>query len=363
MKFHPDQHRNQWLDVIRSIAICLVLLSHGRILLMPIWDGFNALKFGGFLGVELFFVLSGYLIGGIMLDAISMSPRPFSWVKTFWQRRWLRTIPNYFLFLLINLLLLQIGIRSADYPDLIKYSTFTQNLAWPHPTFFPEAWSLATEEVFYIFSPLLIGAILLCGVNKRNVMIVVAVLIFMFSLLLRYLIVFQYDQTWDEGIRKISLLRLDSLMVGVIFVAWSRSNFFIRLTSKISFFFCFFLMPVIFMAIQPNSYLDQSWFAKVFLFPMASLGCAGLISVGISFGIRGLLGQLILTISKWSYSAYLSNLPVLALLFFFLNPRSGNSVESVLAWLLFIALTFTVSSLVYRFYESYFLKLREQFEK
>ncbi len=361
MKIYPIQFRNQWLDVIRSLAIFLVLLSHGRTLLLPIWDGFDKFKFGGFLGVELFFVLSGYLIGGIILDAISVSLRPYTWIKTFWIRRWFRTIPNYFLFLFINLLLLNIGVRIADSPELIKYGTFTQNLAWPHPTFFPEAWSLATEEVFYILSPLLIGTALLIGVSKRNVVIFIAVLVFAFSLLLRCLIVFQYDPTWDEGIRKISLLRLDSLMVGVFFISWHRSNFAIRLTTKISFLFCLLLIPVILIAIQSNSYLDQSWFARVFLFPIASLGCAGLISVGLGVVIKGSFNKVVQAISKWSYSAYLCHLPVLSLLIFFFNPRVADGLENVTALFLFISLTFGVSFLVYRFYESYFLKLREKF--
>ncbi|WP_369690182.1 acyltransferase family protein [Pseudomonas sp. AU12215] len=61
--------RNQWLDICRSLAISLVLLSHGRHFLTPAFPAAQNFKFGGFLGVELFFVLSGFLIGGAVAEA------------------------------------------------------------------------------------------------------------------------------------------------------------------------------------------------------------------------------------------------------------------------------------------------------
>lgn len=355
-----NEHRNPWLDVIRTLAILLVLLSHGRALLLPLWDGFNVLKFGGFLGVELFFVLSGYLIGGIILDAIEAARGPFAWVKTFWVRRWMRTVPNYVLFLMVNMVLLSIGIRQADSPDLFSYATFTQNLAWPHPSFFPEAWSLATEEVFYAVAPLLIGSVLLLGVGSRKAMVIVAMMVFAFSLLLRNLIVLQADPAWDEGVRKISLLRLDALMVGVLLAVWGRSSFFLRLTPWLSIFLCMLLLPTIYVAVQPNNHLNQSWFARVLLFPMASLGCAGLISVGISVTVKGVVRQVFEALARWSYSAYLAHLPVLSMIFFFLKPSAANVFTLASAWILFFVATLIVSSLVYRYYETFFLRLRER---
>ena len=64
---------NNWLDICRGLAIMLVLLSHGRTFLIPIDSSFQFFKFGGFLGVELFFVLSGFLIGSILIDKFESS--------------------------------------------------------------------------------------------------------------------------------------------------------------------------------------------------------------------------------------------------------------------------------------------------
>lgn len=64
---------NHWLDICRASAILLVLFSHGRRLLLPIFPDAQLFKFGGFLGVEIFFVLSGFLIGSIIIEKSSSS--------------------------------------------------------------------------------------------------------------------------------------------------------------------------------------------------------------------------------------------------------------------------------------------------
>ncbi len=361
MESSQGDRRNLWLDVLRSLAISLVLLSHGRVFLLPFWDGFNVLKFGGFLGVELFYVLSGYLIGGVILDTIDAAKGPFAWLRTFLFRRWLRTIPNYFLFLVINLLLLDFGIRHVDSPDLIRYVSFTQNLAWQHPPFFPEAWSLATEEIFYLITPLLVILVLLTGSTNKKAIIIVAFLVIAFSTLMRVLAVVQANPTWDEGMRKITLFRLDSLMIGVLLVTWGRSSFSRYLTRGISFLFCLLLLPTLYFAVQPNSFLDQSWFARVLLFPIASLGCAGLITVGLAVTVKGIARRVFEALARWLYSIYLVHLPVLYLLLFVITPGDANGVVLGITWISFIVITLLISSLIYRYYESFFLRLRERF--
>ena len=135
---------NPWLDVCRSMAIMLVLLSHGRLFLTGVFPELNLLKFGGFLGVELFFVLSGFLIGRIILEKLHASSDGYRWIPSFWFRRWMRTYPSYVIFLFLNIFFIG-NIRPESYPELLKFLTFTQSLLTPHPSFFGEAWSLAVE--------------------------------------------------------------------------------------------------------------------------------------------------------------------------------------------------------------------------
>ena len=100
--------------------------------------------------------------------------------------------------------------------DLPAYLTFTQNLLWPHPPFFGEAWSLSVEEVFYLLLPAAaLGLMALTGSRKRAFLVAV-VGIGAASFAARLFVVLVFDPTFDEGIRKIVLLRLDALMIGVL---------------------------------------------------------------------------------------------------------------------------------------------------
>ena len=99
------------LDVLRALAIGGVVLSHGLVFLYPHVPalelggarlGLYHLGHSGYYGVELFFVLSGFLIGGILLG---VGPRLAGGAELlrFYCRRWFRTLPNYYLFLLVNI--------------------------------------------------------------------------------------------------------------------------------------------------------------------------------------------------------------------------------------------------------------------
>ncbi|HEP1041955.1 TPA: acyltransferase family protein [Serratia marcescens] len=74
---------NPWLDLCRSAAIIMVILSHGRTFLLSAFPAAQTFKFGGFLGVELFFVLSGFLIGRIIFEKVKAARTPFGWIPAF----------------------------------------------------------------------------------------------------------------------------------------------------------------------------------------------------------------------------------------------------------------------------------------
>lgn len=77
--------------------------------------------------------------------------------KDFWLRRWFRTIPNYYLFFLVNFLLAIYGVTTDGY--IFSPLWFSQNLAWEEENrkFFGEAWSLALDEWFYLAMPIIVG--------------------------------------------------------------------------------------------------------------------------------------------------------------------------------------------------------------
>jgi peptidoglycan/LPS O-acetylase OafA/YrhL len=207
--------RNLGLDLVRALAITLVLITHcGGV--MTWWLGLPFpmfLNVGGFYGVELFFALSGFLIGGLLLELIERNPGFDGWWR-FMLRRWLRTLPLYAL-CLIGLAVL--WRPEGDFgPYLIEYGTLTQNLLWPMPTsnWFGVSWSLTVEEWFYLlFSALLLGGVALTKQRNACLWGVVALFIIV-PTLLRW----QVPDTVDggEGLRKVALLRLDAIAYGVL---------------------------------------------------------------------------------------------------------------------------------------------------
>jgi peptidoglycan/LPS O-acetylase OafA/YrhL len=118
---------------------------------MPAW--FGLLGHGGFYGVELFFVLSGFLIGRILIRYDSDLGNPGT-VGVFYIRRWFRTLPLFWLFVVLNVLLeFQVKDHPISLGEVLEHGFFLRTFATYHPVFFPESWSLAIEEWFYLLFP------------------------------------------------------------------------------------------------------------------------------------------------------------------------------------------------------------------
>jgi peptidoglycan/LPS O-acetylase OafA/YrhL len=132
------------LDTLRAAAIVLVLMYHYGV----VAGGRDFGEAGriGWAGVDLFFVLSGYLIGNQLLA----QRMPLS---TFFGRRLLRTVPNYYVVLAAYFLLPSTLGGSATAP-LWRFLTFTQNIGLQYGQTFTHSWSLCIEEQFYLILPL-----------------------------------------------------------------------------------------------------------------------------------------------------------------------------------------------------------------
>ena len=147
--------RNFGLDCVRAIAIFMVLLSHARQAFTDPDIGLP-LTFGGWFGVELFFALSGFLIGTILIKLFNNGATQ-SRLGRFWFRRWMRTLPSYFFILIFYWMF----FGQVQYSDFIL-------LQWPinhNQGVVPVSWSLAVEEWFYIIFP--IGALFSTAIFKK----------------------------------------------------------------------------------------------------------------------------------------------------------------------------------------------------
>jgi len=146
-----SENRQNGLDTLRSAAILLVFCSHyyGFVSDNATFGVFSVL---GWAGVDLFFVLSGYLIGDQILSGIARG-RTLS-LPAFYKRRLLRTLPNYWVVLAL-FFLFPAFMGGSEPPPLWRFLTFTQNILLRPGTAFSHAWSLCVEEQFYLVVPLL----------------------------------------------------------------------------------------------------------------------------------------------------------------------------------------------------------------
>lgn len=140
------------LDLLRGLAAYLVVTAHCAPAL-AVALGQGSIVYTSFLaiaGVELFFALSGFLIGGILID---LAPTPAN-LRVFVVRRWMRTLPVYYLVLLVYVAFPRV-FHDAPPEQAWRYFVFLQNLT-DDPKFFGVSWSLAIEEWFYVLLPLLL---------------------------------------------------------------------------------------------------------------------------------------------------------------------------------------------------------------
>ncbi|WP_307719418.1 acyltransferase family protein [Massilia cavernae] len=139
------------LDTLRALAIVLVMLHH-YVLFVSGTDTFGWVGDIGWVGVDLFFALSGYLIGNQIFAAMR-SEGGFSLTR-FYARRLLRTLPNFYV--VLALYALWPWFRSGlELPPLWQFLTFVQNINLTPGTAFSHAWSLCIEEQFYVVLPAL----------------------------------------------------------------------------------------------------------------------------------------------------------------------------------------------------------------
>ncbi len=161
MKIATPSPRNHGLDTLRALAIVLVVLHH-YVLFVSHADTFGWVGRIGWVGVDLFFALSGYLIGNQIFAALR-SRRDFS-LPRFYARRLLRTLPNFYVVLALYFLWPWFR-NGADLLPLWRFLTFTQNINLTPGTAFSHAWSLCIEEQFYMLLPAL--ALLVAGLRLR----------------------------------------------------------------------------------------------------------------------------------------------------------------------------------------------------
>ena len=145
--------RNPGLDTLRACAIALVFMYHYEVFVSGA-PTFGWLSDIGWAGVDLFFVLSGYLIANQLFAGMARG-QALS-LPRFYARRALRTLPVFWL-VLAAFALFPAALGGRTPPPWWRFLTFTQNLGLQPGTAFSHAWSLCVEEQFYLVLPALLA--------------------------------------------------------------------------------------------------------------------------------------------------------------------------------------------------------------
>jgi peptidoglycan/LPS O-acetylase OafA/YrhL len=237
---------------------------------------------------------------------------------------------------------------------------FVQNLAWPHPPFFPEAWSLALEEVFYLLAPL--SMLLFLPILRRRWQ-AIAVLCAALALapVLRTLYVLDGNPTWDEGVRKVSLIRLDAIGYGVLAVyackAYTldlRARRWLAAAGALGLFAAW----LIYLATT----IDTSLVARTLLFTVVSASFAALLPLAAMWEEPAWPPRTIVAVRRlalWSYALYLTHLPIMRVIYK-LDLAPSNLVGCLAIAVVFAALAIASAALVYRGFERPILSLRDR---
>lgn len=362
------------LDILRASAIIFVVFEHGTYLFNPKMLDRIVHHIFGYDGVSIFFVLSGFLIGGILIHTLEKNQGEKNVLLNFWIRRWFRTLPSYLLILIILIVLTTLFTQgfTLDKRLPLTYFTFTQNLFYKHPSFFPEAWSLSIEEWFYLLiPPIILGFSFLKKSIKLSVLytsigILIAITLFRFyrfkNISANVLSDFNIWE-WDLIFRKQVFTRLDSLMFGVLgaFCQYYYNDHFLRYKKTLLCSGLFLFVAIKYFVITPVG----SLYFCVFSFSVTSFATLLLLPFLSDFRTNKttLIHKSITKISLISYSMYLVNLSIVQ--FWILNKIPWDvfhinlKVIPVAKYFLYWFLTVSISMVIYKYFEVPITKLRD----
>ncbi|PZR24716.1 MAG: hypothetical protein DI535_21210 [Citrobacter freundii] len=381
---YSNEGRVFGLDLLRCLAIVFVLIDHS-LLLLPAFSGRDVIReYAGAIGVEMFFSLSGFLIGSILLRVFTKNAHFSSKDRLrFWSRRWLRTLPAFIFYLLLfTIVALATGYEEFGSPGVASFVQvlfFIQNLVFIHSNYFGISWSLAIEEWFYLLLPVALSiAGSLSRSEKRVIFLRTVLIMIIASFLLRIVVFFflengvlpriaasqgisDFLERFYTGVRKIVALRLDAASYGVIigFIYFYHRD---RLMSIRKPLFLAGLFIVMIAAWFYYSIIEQHFSFTPFVFTFAFLGVGFSMLLPYSIGLESkrfppLLVKVIQVISIISYSVYLSHSIFLNLLRHWL-PEAGW-LTSLAAVALMLTITYISSVLSYNYIERRGMQLRK----
>ena len=380
------QKRVKVLDGMRAFAILFVLLSHSAISLKtPLVIKFGSSEFqnvffNGWVGVDLFFVLSGFLITSQLLyKTLNMKN-----LKTYALRRFFRIAPTYYVTVLATLIVYYYAVPILGAHQQINLLDFVGTWAWPllahliflhdylwrEPSINGLFWSIPVEIKFYIALPvflILLGKIK----NPKGQIAAVAIFVILYVLGKYFLIYSVYGgsivsfEIFFLNIRTPFHLALDGLLIGVL-CAFILTNTYIAALKPHTFlmnvlFVCGLLLFFVNAMFPHLTELQADFFDQALMIPLFSLSF-GFMLIALVRGCfaRGFFENRFLRfIALISYSLYLSHLFVISF-----HAKIEDTISSFIPWpilcwvvvfLIFFLICIAVAYILHRVIERPFL--------
>lgn len=345
------------LDLIRTIAAIVVVFLHSHYLITPHFDLPSGVHFPD--GVDIFFVLSGFLIGRIFINTF-LSAEDFSWknVLHFLKRRWYRTLPNYYLFLILNIVLIYFSLIPGRLNENTGYYfIFLQNLMIPLDLMFWESWSLTIEEWFYPIFPItmfVLYRVFKSRITPRRGYLFVALGLIILPLMYR-LLTYNPSLDWDLYYRKLVFTRLDAMGYGLLAAYFQIFHFQKFFKSR----YILFPLGIVLYIFLENLLADSShFFHSTFFFSMTGLGIAFLFPLLFEMKVERIPKKPIRFLSLISYSIYLSHLPIAYLTHSWYEGTSAS--ETMLLYAGYWVIVIASSYLIYTYFERPITSLRDR---
>ena len=362
------------LDGVRGIAILLVLLIHLELFrAVPGTSSFmlhvRDLFWTGWVGVDLFFVLSGFLITGILLDAVGR-PRYF---YNFYARRVLRIFPLYYFTLTIAfasaLLIvprLHLALPAGALPTRFgwfSYLFYFQNWRLPD-SLLGHFWSLGVEEQFYLMWPICVYCL------SRRSLVRLCATVFIACLVGRLLTVHYYPGS--PLLMQNTFARVDTLLVGGFCAIAVRDN---RLMSRICpalpFIATASLAGMIAIDYVAHEIRTRSYYTQSFGYSLLALGFGAFVLWAYLHNDSGskldrfLRQNWLRSFGKYSYGIYVYHHPIFlvgTVLFTGVKIGGYQIIPSVPYCICLIAISFIVARISYAVLETPFLNMKRFFE-
>lgn len=332
------------LDGLRGVAIIFVLLYHlfnFGILYPFFWFGW--------IGVDLFFVLSGFLITNLLLSTKNFN----GYYKTFLLRRALRILPLYYLVVVLFAIIAPHFSTTKWFSEYqIFFWTHTSNFLFLNKGFFRPLghfWSLAIEEQFYLIWPFFVLYL------KSKQLIGVSAILIIISILIRSI--------WSENpfiSYGMPLAHLDGLLIGSVISAALRTDKTHLFTTNINYIF-------IFCGLAFATFIAYGFYSKSELhsnplsITVASFffGCVLIRCLGCGWMAKMFSNSILVYFGKYSYGIYIFN----SLFYHFANwvgVDKCNGNQKLFFYTLVLLLTLFVSYMSYNFFEIKFLNLKNR---